>query len=215
LAACRIPLSSPARRCRASISAIAIVTTSSRSAIGDAYPLPLGPSGGQWTYGGHVAGRVCGVDVNFFADYYGRHLAVDGYYRGSDFPVRYSVRDDGQGRHIEGTLGVDIVMTRQSLEVDILRRLNYRRLHLKDEGGDTFVGTVEIFGYEFPYAIRGMHVLFAMPPEDQAVVLPLMLACPTVMPDGHGEQIFGFDLTGESYEGGRHRPIATTTTPKT
>jgi hypothetical protein len=170
----------------------------------DAYPAPIGASSGHWTYGGRIAGIVCGVDVTMFADYYGRRLAVDGYYQAHaamddiTYPARYTVTDRNDGRHIEGVMGVDMRLTHESLDYELLKRFSIRTVHLRAGENDTLEGTVETFGFTMPFLVRGAHVLFAMPPEDQATLLPLMLACPTsVRRDGSDEIVSGFDLTGK------------------
>ena len=172
----------------------------------DAYPEPIGPSDGKWAYGGHLAGVVCGVNVSLDAEYYGRHLAVDGFFDGR--PVRYFVRERADGRHIDGNFdgmsGITIRLTPGSLDGDIALPFYDEHLHLraapdKSNDSDTLVGSIDIYGFPMPYLIRGAHVLREMTPEDQALLLPLMVTCPTTVADADGRYIFGFDMTGKSY----------------
>lgn len=175
-----------------------------------AYPAALGPSDGKWTYGGHLAGVVCGVDVSLDAQYYGRYLAVDGFF--DERPVRYFVREQADGRHIDGSFdgasGVALKLTRGSLEGLITLPFydEKLRLHAAESGADSLVGTIDIYGFPMPYVIRGAHVLREMTPEDQALVLPLMVTCPTTVATSDGRYVFGFDMTGQSY--GREKPVA-------
>lgn len=180
----------------------------------DAYPRPIAPGEGKWTYGGSLVGTVCGVDVVLFADYCGKYLSVDGYYHApfalgkAEQAVRYAVSDQADGRHIEGVNGVELVLSPQAIDGTFVRAIGVRTLHLRARGDDSLYGTFAIFGWEFPFLVRGAHLLWSMPAEDQAAILPLMLTCPSALPDDHGGRIAGFDLTGEAYHP-RHRPQAT------
>jgi hypothetical protein len=170
-----------------------------------AYPEPIGPSDGRWTYGGHLGGVVCGVSVSLDAQYYGRYLAVDGFF--DERPVRYYVRERADGRHIEGSFdgssGIALKLTRGSLDGQITLPFYDETLHLHAaaNGADSLVGSIDIYGFPMPYVIRGAHVLREMTPEDQALVLPLMVTCPTTVAAADGRYVFGFDMTGRSYGG--------------
>ncbi|HWE27748.1 MAG TPA: hypothetical protein VHB97_07090 [Polyangia bacterium] len=169
----------------------------------DAYPEPIGPSDGKWTYGGHLAGVVCGVNASLDAEYYGRYLAVDGFF--DERPVRYFVRERADGRHIDGSFdgasGITLKLTRSTLDGDIALPFYDEKLHLRaaPNDSDALVGSIDIYGFPMPYIIRGAHVLREMTPEDQALVLPLMVTCPTTVASADGRYVFGFDITGKSY----------------
>jgi hypothetical protein len=167
-----------------------------------AYPEMRGPSSGLWSYGGRIDGRVCGLDVNFESDYYGRHLDVSGSVR-SMLPgarhlgMRIDVRDGKHGREISGNMGgrlspMELYLTPQS----IVGRIGQRRFHIDERApdADELRGTMRYNDYfrgdtSIGFVVRGVQELWAMPPADQAVLLPLMLSCLEGPQGGHGVQL--------------------------
>jgi hypothetical protein len=146
-----------------------------------AYPAPVGPSDGVWSYAGRVDGTVCGVDVRLDGDFYGRQMQVTGFISSvrntrSMRPLILTVADRQGVRHIMGG-GADLELTPTSLRGSITMRSHYRKFFLQAEGDDELVGEIESFGMRFPFVVRGRRALWAMPAIDQAALLPLMLTC--------------------------------------
>jgi hypothetical protein len=52
-----------------------------------------------------------------------------------------------------------------------------RKYELHADGDDNLVGTVFMGGKSLPFVLVGVSALWAMPPEDQATLLPLVLTC--------------------------------------
>jgi hypothetical protein len=168
----------------------------------DAYPAQRGPSSGLRAYGGRLAGRVCGADLNLEAEYKGRHLAVLGYaqlMKITTFNARLQTVDihvfdktDGAGavaRHFTGRVSDDdlgLALARGlpprhqidfAMSSEWLRgRVGRREFDLHADG-DQLVGTFAIGGTKIPFRLDGWGALWAMTPADQAAILPFMMTC--------------------------------------
>jgi hypothetical protein len=167
----------------------------------NAPPEQRGPSSGLRTYGGALAGRICGVDVVYEAYHRGRYLDVLGFVApadqidSSDKPkelIAYiRVRDrwslDGGMRDFTGAVGRSTEgsdsITNRSPVVDftvsqtILRgRIGIRLYNLRAKG-DTYEGLVVLSGKAYPFQLKGRGRLWSMSPADQAAILPLMMSC--------------------------------------
>jgi hypothetical protein len=168
----------------------------------DAYPAQRGPSSGLRAYGGRLAGRVCGADLNLEAEYKGRRVSVLGVAqilkvstnRAQERAVYIDVSDrtDRAGvvsRRISGKVGDDdldaallwgMPPKRQidfAMSSEWLRgRIGRREFDLHADG-DHLVGTFAINGRKMPFQLDGWGAVWAMTPADQAAILPFMMTC--------------------------------------
>lgn len=169
----------------------------------DAFPAQRGPSSGLRAYGGRLAGRVCGADVNLEAEYKGRRLQLTGFVaplRGTTQlvmtrPMYLEVYDrsdrSGQSaRHFVGSSGDDDLARALAFALPPQRQIDFamstswlrgrvgRRsfdLHAED---DRLVGTMTYAGVvKLPFELDGWGAVWAMTPADQAAILPFMLTC--------------------------------------
>ena len=171
-----------------------------------AYPEQRGPSAGLRSYGGRITGFACGADLQYESAYHGRELRLLGYVQPQVGPIGHTsmqqpahmqVRDEAEGtagrRHFTGSVGddigglfiahdrpskvIDFALSREGLSGQIAsRRFD---LHYVDE--ETLAGTVVIANAPpQPFELRGLSAVWAMPPADQAAILPFMLSCSQV-----------------------------------
>ncbi len=176
-----------------------------------AYPEQRGASSGLRAYGGRIAGFACGADFTYESDYYGRSLRLSGFVQPQmqaagharpHEPAHMEVRDENGRRHIFGSVGDDIASNliahdRPSKVVDFAigadglhGQVASRLFNLSQSDVDTLVGTVKIStGDVLPFELRGLSAVWAMPPADQAAIIPFMLSCSQVEEGRHVEGV--------------------------
>jgi hypothetical protein len=176
-----------------------------------AYPAQRGASTGLRSYGGRIAGYACGVDFHYEADYAGRSLRLSGFAQPMTHiqmftkvhqPAHMEVRDENGRRYIFGSVGDDIgglliPHDRPSKVVDfsigadgLSGQIGSRRFDLARVDADTLQGTMQISnGDVLPFEIRGLSAVWAMPPADQAAIMPFMLTCSQVEEGRHVEGV--------------------------
>jgi hypothetical protein len=167
-----------------------------------AYPEQRGPSSGLRSYAGRIAGYACGAEISYEADYRGRSLQLLGYVEptfqsagtpATTQPAHMEVRDEPMVRHFRGSVGDDIgglfiAHDRPSAVIDFTLgrdslhgQIGSRRFALEAVDDDTLSGTVVIANAApRPFLVRGISAVWAMPPADQAAILPFMLTCSEV-----------------------------------
>jgi hypothetical protein len=148
-----------------------------------AHPRPGGPSSGLRDAGGGIRGRVCGMLVDFDVTHKGDHVQLVG---SIDNQVAASIDVSEQNgvRHFTGDLG--------GLAVDFLAGPAIMEGHVgirvfSIEGGpdNAYHGFMRIPGLldvnggkqRIGVNISGLKSLWAMPPADQAAVLPAIFSC--------------------------------------
>ena len=137
--------------------------------------------------GGRITGEACGVDLLYDVWRGASSVNLTGFVHRAQpgaidqIPTFLVVRDRGGVRTITGSVGdrvgtnaVDFRLTGDGLS----GRIALRRYDLHAEGDD-LVGSVRGIGIRgaLPFVAHGRAELLAMPAEDQAVVLPFLLAC--------------------------------------
>ncbi len=174
------------------------------------------PTGRLHADAGRVVGEVCGIDVDFYSEYWGRRLDVSGYtqldarFGGSSgsASMRFDVRDGRKGREIFGTRSgssvglypIEIYLKPDSL----VGTVGLRHYQLTRTAGNDLLGTVRTPTYfgerTLPFVIRGAQELWSMPAADQAVLVPFMLSCLERVPGNRREEriVLGVDF--------RHHP---------
>ena len=178
------------------------------------------PTSGLHADAGRVVGEVCGIDVDFHSEYWGKRLDVSGYTQldarygvsTASSPVRFDVRDGKNGREIFGTrtgprvplYPIEIYLKPDSL----VGTVGLRHFELTRTGDDLLgsVRTPTYFGERtLPFVIRGAQELWSMPAADQAVLVPFMLSCLDRVPGDRREEriVLGVDF--------RHHPTVATT----
>lgn len=165
----------------------------------------VAPTGEWHADAGRILGSVCGLDVDFHGEYWGRRLDVSGFTAQSPrlglstnaHPMRFDVRDDKRGRQILGTLPdrdglvpIELYLTPDSL----VGTVGLRHYALTRGADDELRGTMQAptFSGEqtMPFVVRGAQELWQMPASDQAVLVPLMLSCLQGMPGSRRSEHF-------------------------
>lgn len=181
------------------------------------------PTGGAHAYGGRVVGEVCGIDVDFHGEYWGKRLDVSGYTQldtrfglgaSNGGPVRFDVRDGKNGREIFGTRSsnnVPLYPIELYLKPDsLVGTVGLRHYALTRNADNDLTGTVStptFFGQAtLPFVIRGAQELWSMPAADQAVLVPFMLSCLERVPGNRRAERF---VLGVDF---RRHPTAVATT---
>jgi hypothetical protein len=154
-----------------------------------AYPDAHGPVHGLHNYDGRIVGEVCGLDVNFESEYWGRRLDVSGFISrrlpgGRTRHARFDVRNRGDERAILGNIGgrtspVEIHFKPGSIVGTVgVRRFQLDQLFPEE---DQLRGTVTLQTWEgwqkLPFVVNGIAELRAMPAADQAVLMSFMMSC--------------------------------------
>ena len=162
-----------------------------------AYPAPVGPSDGVWSYAGAVHGIVCGLAVRMEGDLYGRYLHVSGLastrFYGTTRHLNFWVSDKKGVRHITGE-GADLALTPTSLTGGITYQRHYRKFFLDHVDGDRLVGEIESNSEHVPFVVEGLRELWEMPAMDQAALLPVLLSCNTMVDRNYEYPIPGIDF---------------------
>jgi hypothetical protein len=165
----------------------------------------VAPTGGWHADAGRILGSVCGLDVDFHGEYWGRRLDVSGFTAQSTrlglstdaHPMRFDVRDSSQGRQIFGMLPdrggltpIELYLTPDSL----VGTVGLRHYALSRSDDDELRGTMQAPTFsgeeKMPFVIRGAQELWQMPASDQAVLVPLMLSCLQGMPGSRRNEHF-------------------------
>jgi hypothetical protein len=141
-----------------------------------AHPRPGSPSGGLRDAGGSIAGRVCGMLVDFDVEHKGDRVQLVGSID-NHMPSLLEVRDAGGARHISGnlgSLGVELSLAGTQLIGHVGRRLF--ALEQVQDHLEGFMRSPNVHGAT-PIRIGGRDALWAMPAADQAAVLANLLTC--------------------------------------
>jgi hypothetical protein len=147
-----------------------------------AHPRPGGPSSGLRDRGGSIRGRVCGMFADFEVTHKGDHVQVVGSLD-DKFPAAIDVSEVNGTRHFTGNLGglaVDFTLVPTLIEGHV----GIRVFSVEAEG-DVYRGYARIPGMldvnggkqRIDALVRGRAALWAMPPADQAAVLPAIFTC--------------------------------------
>jgi hypothetical protein len=162
-----------------------------------AYPVPVGPSDGVWSYAGGVHGIVCGLSVRMEGDLYGRYLHVSGLastrFYGTTRQLNFWVSDRKGVRHITGE-GADLALTPTSLSGGITYQRHWRKFFLDHVEGNALVGELESNSERVRFTIEGVRELWEMPAVDQAALLPILLSCNTAIDRNYEYPIPGVDF---------------------
>lgn len=158
---------------------------------------------------GEVGGRACGLDLQFFSEWYGKKMTL---YGRAVVPVPWLTRDvrggvsltlviddyGGGHRRIRGSTNTFAAFP---IDVDVspdrlVAQVGTRKLDLHAEG-HWLVGQLVQHGVgsfiEAPFAIYGREMLRSMVPADEALILLLMITCNgSIEYQGHAER--GFSL---------------------
>ena len=148
-----------------------------------AHPRPGGPSSGLKDVGGGIRGRVCGMLVDLDVTHKGDHVQVVGSID-NQYPASIDVSEDRGVRHFTGTLG--------GLAVDFLAgpaimegHVGIRVFSIEGGADNAYHGFMRIPGLldinggkqRLGLTVTGLKELWAMPPADQAAVLPAIFTC--------------------------------------
>lgn len=156
-----------------------------------ALPVPAEQRPSNVFDGGRINGVICGLDFIYDVWYRNGTVLLTGFVRRYGVPTRdviasqLYVRDRNGVREISGYVGrtvgystIDLQLTPEALHGRVARR----HYDLAASEGDSYTGTIEQGGYTGPFAGLGRQALWAMPPEDQAVLLSKVLSCSHVFP---------------------------------
>ncbi|HEY1585861.1 MAG TPA: hypothetical protein VGH63_09260 [Polyangia bacterium] len=176
-----------------------------------AFPEQRGASSGLYSYGGRVAGYACGAEFTYESEYHGRELRITGFvqpqyqsagHESIQLPAHIQVTDRDGHRHMEGSIGDDfgtnfVAHDRSTKVIDFsmgadgLRgQISSRFFELSRVDADTLAGTMRIStGENLPFELRGLTSVWAMPPADQAAIIPFMLSCSQVDEGRHMEDV--------------------------
>jgi hypothetical protein len=147
-----------------------------------AHPRPGGASSGLKGAGGGIRGRVCGMLVDFDVTHKGDHVQVVGSID-NQIEAAIDVSEQNGARHFTGNLGglaVDFVASPSMMEGHV-----GVRVFVIETAGDAYHGFMRIPGLldvnggkqRIGVNITGLKALWAMPPADQAAVLPAIFSC--------------------------------------
>ena len=148
-----------------------------------AHPSPGAPSGGLRDAGGRIHGNVCGMFVDFDVTHKGDHVQLVGSID-RIVPAAVDVADDHGMRHFTGSLGplaVDFVAGTGGMQGHV----GIRVFAAEATPADDYHGDMRIPGMYDPgggkqsisLEVHGRDALWAMPPADQAALLPTILTC--------------------------------------
>ncbi|HWE29147.1 MAG TPA: hypothetical protein VHB97_14160 [Polyangia bacterium] len=147
-----------------------------------AHPRPGGASSGLRDAGGAIRGRVCGMLVDFDVTHKGDHVQIVGSID-NHIDAAIEVSEHDGARHFTGNLGplaVDFVAAPSLMEGHV-----GIRVFALETAGDVYHGFMRIPGLldidggkqRIGVAVAGRDALWAMPPADQAAVLPAIFTC--------------------------------------
>lgn len=182
-----------------------------------AYPDVLSGDRAFYIDDGELGGRACGLDLQFFSEWYGHMMTLYG--RGST-PMPWLTRDarggvrmtlviddDGAGhRRIRGSTDTALAFP---IDVDVsperlVATIGTRKVDLHAEG-HWLVGHLSqhdvASSIEAPFVIYGREMLRSMVPADEALILLLMVTCnATIEYAGRPER--GFSLVSSELDAG-------------
>lgn len=178
----------------------------------DAYPTTDLPADRFHVDDGRISGRVCGVDVEMRSEiwWYGRIAGVTGFAtsvfadrRTPPKSVQLYVQDHGAaGRTITGTHGtIDPleIQIRPDRLTGVIHEEHYQLTDYYPED-DELRGTARMPTWlgerTYPFAVRGIRELWAMPAADQAVLVPMMFTCMERASNSRKEPILAVDFSG-------------------
>jgi hypothetical protein len=173
-----------------------------------AYPDVLSASHPYYVNDGFIGGRVCGLDVSFYSDWYGHRLQLSG--KGQvpwpterpgtgSFGLELMVHQpDPDHLTIDGTpWGTGTLPIDLDVSPDHLRGRVGQRVFDLVARGDDLVGRMmqhdQATELDTDYVIIGRQTLRGMSPSDEALLLITMLTCNVGVERG-GEQVRGFAL---------------------
>ena len=134
-----------------------------------------GASTGLRDAGGGIKGRVCGANVNLEVEHKGDGVQLVGTVDG-EFTMQLWAEDKAGVLTITGSLATQVVNLRLGRDglLGYVGRFPYELLR----EGDRLVRRIRVNnGAVRTYEIPGFQDLLAMPPADQAALLPLFLDC--------------------------------------
>jgi hypothetical protein len=148
-----------------------------------AHPRPGKPSGGLRAAGGRIHGNVCGMFVDFDVTHKGDHVQLVGSIDDRT-DAAIDVEDERGMRHFTGHLGglaVDFIAGTGGMEGHV----GIRVFAVEATADDGYKGDMRIPGMYDPgggkqtigVTVHGREALWAMPPADQAALLPAMFTC--------------------------------------
>jgi hypothetical protein len=161
-----------------------------------AHPQPGKPSSGLRDVGGRIHGNVCGMFVDFDVTHKGDHVQLVGSID-NRVPAAVDVGDDHGMRHFTGNLGglaVDFIAGPGGMQGHV----GIRVFALDAAADDRYEGTVLIpreralSDQRIGLHVRGREALWAMPPADQAAILPAVLTCGNTQNRMLGDLSVGF-----------------------
>ncbi|HEY2746283.1 MAG TPA: hypothetical protein VGL86_16725 [Polyangia bacterium] len=148
-----------------------------------AHPQPGSPSGGLKDAGGSIHGRICGMFVDFDVTHKGDHVQLVGSID-NKMPAAIDVSEENGSRHFTGNLGglgVDFVANTGGMQGHV-----GIRVFAVDAAADgAYHGFMRIPGLldidnskqRIGVVLRGREAAWAMPPADQAAIIPSLLTC--------------------------------------
>lgn len=145
----------------------------------DAAPAQVAKSVDDTVDSGFITGRVCGMDVVYFVELDRGVTVLTGFVDG-ELPSRIEVHDHDGERLIFGYIGqtpgtgtIDLRMTRDHLAGQVATR----RYQLQ-AAGNALSGPMSMGGGDpTRFVAEGREQMWSLPPADQAVIVPAMLAC--------------------------------------
>jgi hypothetical protein len=147
-----------------------------------AHPRPGGASSGLRDAGGSIRGRVCGMLVDFDVTHKGDHVQVVGSLD-NRMPAAIDVAEQNGVRHFTGNLGglaVDFVVDGMMMQGHVgIRVFALEMASGAYQGFMRIPGLLDVNGgkQRLGVLLRGHDALWAMPPADQAAVLPAIFTC--------------------------------------
>ncbi len=160
---------------------------------------------------GQLGGRACGLELQFFSEWYGKLITLYG--RGrvplpwqtpdvrGGFRVTLAIDELGGGhRRIRGSNDTFMIFP---IDIDVsperlVAQIGYRKVDLHAEG-HYLVGSIvqhDTTFIEAPFVIYGREMLRTMAPADEALILLLMITCNGSIEHG-GRAERGFSLVSK------------------
>jgi hypothetical protein len=148
-----------------------------------AHPKPGEASGGLRDAGGSIHGRICGMNVDFDVTHKGDHVQLVGSID-NRMPAAIDVRDENGMRHFTGNLGglgVDFIAGQGGMQGHV----GIRVFAVEAASDGAYHGFMRIPGLldvnggkqRLGIVLSGSEAAWAMPPADQAVILPAIMTC--------------------------------------
>ena len=147
-----------------------------------AHPRPGGASSGLEDNGGAIHGRICGMFIDFDVAHKGDHVQLVGSID-NHMPAAIDVSEDHGVRRFSGNLGglgVDFTIDPSQMQGHVgIRVFALEAGAGVYQGFMRVPGTLDIDGgkQRAGVLLHGRDELWAMPPADQAAVLPAIMTC--------------------------------------